>query len=1126
MSIFSKIGQTIGKLFGSRTISVDNRPASDTYPTDVPIEDNAFIRPPTGPNTTIDFAKSQTRAQRINDPGALKFANQPNARSNDGFAEFTDYNSGRKALEADLNSKFTGAGKTGLGPESTISDFVHVYAPKNENDVKFYTKMLTDNLSTTPDAKLGQFQDKIPQFADIVEVIEGYRKPADYQAKQAAQKAEPKQVVQKPFSMVGETIKQFFTSDAFNTATKQLSDVTGYTKLREKTKPIRDFFRPDSPEEAAKQGMIRIGGTDADPTYLDVTGFVGELKPIQEILGSLGKKALTKIAESKAPEEILGILKSGMKGLSDDFLKPLAERLKSSGTVEEVGQTIKTFTEDLSKGIESLSKNRGFVDTVKNAPKTAPEVAQGVKGSYTPITNPATLDEARSLINSNLDEAVRIARSGEPATAKSNTIAQLLIDKFQQEGRFQDAIDIVENTAKKATSQGQAIQALSMYNRLTPEGVLKYTQRLMNRASEATGKTLKLTEEAAKDIVGQAKKAQALPDGSREKIVETAKLVQKITNQIPSTTLDKISFIQTLFQLLNPKTAVRNIIGNAGFGAIENVKDVLAAAIDSPLSFITGKRTKTLPSLFAQFKGAKEGFVLGVEDALKHIDTSMVGTQFDLPKTDVFKNKVGQKLEMFLNLELKAPDRAFYQAAYDGSLYQQMKAAGVSVATDAMKEVAHYDALYRTFQDNSVSARIFTGLKKALNFGKSFGLGDFLLKYPKTPGNILARGIDYSPAGFINTIFEAVKPLVGKPFDQKAFVESFSRASTGTTALVGTGALLHRLGLISGRPDSDIDVRGLERTTGLGRYQINTSGMLRFIFSGFDAKEAKLQPGDRLISYDWFQPQAIGISIGANIDEGNGEGGTVMDVIQKAILDIPNTLSEGVNTLAEQPLISGLTRALKQKDFATSILETIKGIPASFVPTLLNQINQLFDNSQRLTYDPSKIKYGINLAKAKIPGLAQTLPVQESVLGQDLEKYQGGSNNPFNVLFNPAFVNSFTPTPEAQLVLDLMNETGDKTQFPRTVSYTQKINGENIKLSPTQVSALQHYVGTITRDLFHSFATDPTFQELAPEEKTSYLQNVLTDVGSAGRIVILGNRPAKVSQRVQNILERYHSVNP
>ena len=955
-----------------------------------------------------------------------------------------------------------------------------------------------------------------------------------------------KVVPEKPFNMLGETLKEFFNPVTFaqtagkfgkevaqsiprSVLTVGLSSPAG--KLLGEDREIRpreDFGdvgakllgeRPIRPfRETGSDFLKDLGFSDEQAKKLGLPIGIG-LTTLDLFPSLRGGKSLKVLAESTDLKFILKFLKDE-SGLADDVLKPVAEQI-SKATDET---TVKSILDDLA---ENASKERKFITTVKESPATAPEVAADIKGRYVPITNKNTLDEANKLIQTNLDEAMRIVKSAEAATAKSNAIAQSLIIKFQNEGSYQQAIDIVETTAKKATSQGQAIQALSLYNKLTPEGVLRYTQTLIDRANldkfktagaveraMNRGKAIKLTPDIAKDIIDQSKKARELPEGSQEKIVETANLVKKITDQIPATLLQKISFLQTVAQLLNPKTAVRNIIGNLGFAGIENVKDVVAAAIDSPLSLITGQRTKVLPSLKTQVKGGLEGLAEGVKDAMKGINTNFIPSQFDLPKTGVFKGKVGGSLEKFLNLELRAPDRAFYKAAYDGSLYQQMKAAKVTEATDAMKEVAHYDALYRTFQDDSVVARMFVGLKRALNLKKEFGVGDILIKYPKTPGNLLARGIEYSPVGFVNSVLEMAKPLAGREFNQKAFVESLSRAITGTGTLIGTGALLHKLGIITGKKDPDVDVRGIQRTTGLGQYKINVSGLKRFVFGGFNAELAKLQEGDKLISYDWFQPQAIGLSIGANIDDGEGVTGSVAQSIQ--------AISEGINTLAEQPLISGLTKVTKASSFSDIIGNVLEGVPSSFVPTVLSQINQLIDNTQRNSYDPSSLNYAKNMAKAKIPGLAQTLPPSVSVLGEDLERYQGESNNLFNVFFNPAFISSFKPTPAAQMVLDIMSETGEKTQFPRSVSFTQTINGQRIKISPTQLNALQHYVGTITKELFDSFANDPNFQELPVSEKVNYLQNILTDIGTAGRIVVLGSRPSKISKRVQDILRRYN----
>lgn len=884
--------------------------------------------------------------------------------------------------------------------------------------------------------------------------------------------------------------------------------------------PVRSISRQG--QEVLESAGVETKTAERFGLPLGVAFVVGDLLP-----GGQGKKLIVeRIAKITDATTIAKHLKG--LGVADSLIDDAAKNLARVSQAGEVSNSLDDLLEQTSK----LVKERGFITTVKEAPQTAEKVRQEVRGFYEPITNKQIVEEAQQLIKTNVDEAIRIAKSPEPATARSNAIAQELIVQFQNQKRFQDAIDIVETTAQKATSQGQAIQALSLYNKLTPEGVLRFAQRQIDRANASTilePRKIKLSDQAAKEIIGQAAKAKALPEG-RQKTIETAKLLQKIQDQIPPTLGKRMATIQTLGQLLNPKTFIRNIGGNIGFAGIENVKDLLAIAIDSPLSLVTGKRTKTLPSVTTQAKGAARGLVEGLQDAFARVDTSGVPTKFDLPKTSAFGdkgilNKIGRAAEFLLNIELKATDRAFYKAAYDGEILNQMrinKLDSLDGVTEAMKEVAHHTALYRTFQDDSTLSKVFVGIKKALNVHKDFGVGDIVLKYPRTPANLLARGIEYSPGGFVTALYEAARPLMGKPFQQREFVESFSRALTGTGGLVGMGALLHRLEIITGKPEEDRDIRGLQRITGLGDYRINVSALKRFVLSGLDVESAKRQQGDMLLTFDWFQPQAIAISIGANIDESSQAKHKTGTEKALGMVDVILTsLAEGVDTLGEQPLISGLQRVMRTKNFADSAKETFKQILSSFVPTLLSQITQLIDNTQRNSYSPETISYAFNLAKNKIPGLAQTLPPSVDVFGEDLERYQGGSNNLFNVFFNPAFSSSVQMTPEAKLVFDLMSETGETKHAPRAQSYTQTINGESKKLTPTQITAFQRYTGRVTRQLFASFAADQRFQSLPPEEKVNYLSNTLTDIGVAGRVMILGHRPEKLSKRAQQIIMMY-----
>lgn len=362
----------------------------------------------------------------------------------------------------------------------------------------------------------------------------------------------------------------------------------------------------------------------------------------------------------------------------------------------------------------------------------------------------------------------------------------------------------------------------------------------------------------AKRLTEQARLVQRLPEG-RSKEVATGLMLKMINDQVPVSWGRKVSAIQTMAQLLNPKTFIRNIGGNTGFAVLENISDVVGTPLDKAVSLFTGKRTKGLPNVGVQLKNFNKGAREGAEDALLGINTgSTAGAKFDLPHSKVFKGKILGSAEKLLNLSLRAPDRGGYEAAFQNSIANQMKFAKVANPTDEMIHIANLDGLYRTFNDDSVAAQAFSKIKNALNTlsspitGKDWGLGDAVLKYPKTPGNLLARGVDYSPAGFLKSLTQLARPLVGKEFNQKAFVESTSRALVGSTGLVGTGAILHKLDIITGKPEKDADMNALQRATGLGQYKMNVSALKRFVFSGFDPSEAKLKEGDKLLSYDWM----------------------------------------------------------------------------------------------------------------------------------------------------------------------------------------------------------------------------------------------------------------------------------
>ena len=776
-----------------------------------------------------------------------------------------------------------------------------------------------------------------------------------------------------------------------------------------------------------------------------------------------------------------------------------------------------------------------FPETIKAAATTKPKLAKMLDSeTYDVLPNKQSMENALKVINRDSRKALSdVLNESKPRTTELNAQGLILAERAQQRGDFDTAQQIFKAMRPGNTQNAQAIQVLSIWGRTSPEGVVKYAQKVVDDvnaiALEKGGKAkIVLTASEAKSLRTVAQQIQEMPEG-RDKLIATQQMLNAIHAKIPASGRNKLQEALYYAQLLNPKTAIRNVFGNFGMLGSENLKDIAGTPGDI---LITGarrllgqdaQRTTYMPDLIGQakamFKGGKEAF----QEARAGVNLSGLEGQLQIGNVQpAFKGKIGTGLNKALQIELSVPDRAFYSARQFQSLKNQMRAAGVSKPTRKMLEIADYDGKYATFQDDSRAAKAFVSIKKGLNHitgageGEA-GAGSFVLNYPKTPGNILARGIDYSPAGFVKSVVEMGKPLfTNQAFNQKAFVDNFSRALVGTTTLMGTGALLHNVGIITSKPSKDRDVNALEKQTGLGAYRINVSGLKRFIMSGFDTDAAKLQEGDTLVSYDWFQPAAIGISMGANIDETRGSDKGVYARFSKMLGSAGSSVAEGIQTISEQPIVKGLTKLTGYGDIPAGILDVTTDVPASFIPTFINQINQLVNNTARSTYDNNDFNVAINKIKAKIPFLSQTLNPQIDTLGQEGERYQGGTNNLVNVFLNPAFVSSYDPTTVEKEVQRLQQATGLTEQYPAIVQKTQDVNGQKIKLSGDQLMQMQQVQGDVTNAAFSRVMQSPQYNRLSDQDKVKMLQGIITDAKTVAKVKVLGqNMDNKTDWRVK-----------
>ena len=280
--------------------------------------------------------------------------------------------------------------------------------------------------------------------------------------------------------------------------------------------------------------------------------------------------------------------------------------------------------------------------------------------------------------------------------------------------------------------------------------------------------------------------------------------------------------------------------------------------------------------------------------------------------------------------------------------------------------------------------------------------------------------------------------------------------------------------------------------------------------SGFDPDQAAVQDGDITVTYDWFQPQSINLAMGANLYYNRDTKSILSSFI--------SAMASASNTLVDQPLMSGIKKMFGFGDLVGGMMEIFKGAPASFVPTLLNQVKSLGDNTARNTEDPEAFNEVLNKMVAKIPYAAGTLEPQVTVWGED-KKYGphlGPVGRFFETFISPAYSSKVKVTPESKMAIDLWLGSGLKTHLPRVADRKQNIitkEGRHIRkeLMPVEYSEFQRYIGHKTGVLYSKLVKSDKFQAAPEDEQVKLISKYLSDITTSARVLYLGHRPSRIS---------------
>ena len=771
------------------------------------------------------------------------------------------------------------------------------------------------------------------------------------------------------------------------------------------------------------------------------------------------------------------------------------------------------------------------------------KIADALEGStHQRVSNQQLIEQAQKAIEDNDPGPVaqylrdKVNR-GNGLNSVETTAGLMLIEDYSRQGNVQAATDLADTMMQASSDGARALQALKLIQKNLPGSFITLANKtlarkglpMLNETEVETINALQTLANEADNIMAieNAEQRQAAID---EIIANVDPQYQKYINKLfkgknkedlsdwfllltqkvvsdktPATLTDKIRSWQRINLLLNPKTNIRNVLGNTLFSTAELLGNTTVAPwIDRLLSLRTGQRTATLPQMNEYVRGMAQG----ARDTVTAAQTgtlSMLGNRYsDAPNsaTRPFKNKILSGLDNATTAALTFGDKIF-SGAREADIAAQLHKINPNLSDAEIAEIAHQLALEITFQDDSGMAKFLLKIRNAIsgeskrntsqqeeNTPQKIGnrtreaISYATLPFAKTPANILNQVMNYSPLGLANGITKAVRVATqGKnasPMLQRQAVDAISRGLVGS-GLMGIGTLLASLGLASGG-SSEEDKRYREA-------------------NGISDNSIKFSIGDKdyWIDFSSLGPVPTAINTGATIWnelQKITDGGTAFDIV-KQLFTAP------VNDITQDDLWSGiidLVGYLGEGDTERALEEVLGDAVTQAVPlgSFLRMITGTIDPYTRETSGETEADWTLNRIVSQLPGASNTLPIKYDALGEPVKRYTAADNLGERLLWSSIMPGNASldrsDNPVIQETNKIYASTGDTSVLPQNAPYNIQYGGETHQVVGQNRSDYAKTAGQFASQSILDVLDSPAYINASDEEKADILSAIL-DVG-------------------------------
>lgn len=701
---------------------------------------------------------------------------------------------------------------------------------------------------------------------------------------------------------------------------------------------------------------------------------------------------------------------------------------------------------------------------------------------------------------------------------------EALIKYYTANGDYDKMDGIVEDAVAIASDAGRALQAMNLFKATTPQGRVACVMRGVEQIKKQNDVDITVPDELIERL-------KTTNDAAELQKVKN-EISNAVWNQVPPNFVDRLNAWRYLSMLGNPKTHIRNIIGNTIFYPVKGIRNVIATGLEKAILKEGGSKAILIPSKDKGIINLGKKYWDLDKESLRSIGKWEDGAQVDMNigyrpyDAKTFESRPFEFLSKLNSAALDVEDILFMKPAYYRSFAQYLKANGATAETateELIRKARQYasdEALNSTYRDFSVLSSFITKAKRDARtpmknmktpyddidpyearknklIRKAKGLAiESMVPFAKTPINIARRGFDYSPVGLAKGFIR----MAAAKGDTDKLIKAISDISSGIT---GTGILA--LGYFAG-------------SKGFAQGSIDSTGKTKDFEKSLGKQAYSIKIGDYTYTMDWAAPICMpfftGVEIGSSIQNGN-------------LTDALTSINKFTDPIINLSMLSGLNNAFNNNFDNKNILvrgaqNVTQNYVSQFFPTLGSQIAKTMTDATKDTTSTAENQTirnnqrWINSLRNKTPFTIGMNADKVDVWGNKEVKNTGDPSETAANYAKAALLNFVSPgtlkkdnTSAVDRNLKKLIADGAETKvLPNTGEIKTKytINKEDINITPKELSSMKETYGKYAKSQLSKLFKSNEYKKMSVDEKQKAITDIYTDASAQAKREMLSKR--------------------